>query len=147
MSSQGALIRHCLMMVVEGTVELRVRFVVIYVPKVFPVAENNLGYSIVCVRIIFSIPEKHHSLMFKPHVSILLHLAYVEWYTALSQTDPNHGMFKISLKKDNNGDHVCSIVPISNLQCSMHLLLKFGPVAPPEWTSSNVLDTCQTFFY
>ena len=133
-------------MVVEGTAGLRVRFVVIYVLKVFPDAENNLGYSIVRERVIFSIPEKHYSLMFKPHVSIPLHLAYVECYTALSRTDPNHGMFKISPKKDNNGDHVCSIVPIGNLQRSVHLLPKFGPVAPPEWTSSNVLDTCQTFF-
>ena len=53
-------------MVVEGTAGLRVRFVVIYVLKVLPDAENNLGYSIVHVRVIFSIPEKHHSLMFKP---------------------------------------------------------------------------------
>ena len=133
-------------MAVEGTVGLRVHFVIIYMLKVFPDTENNLGYSIVHIHIIFSILEKHHSLMFKPHVSILLHLAYVEWYTALSWTDPNYGMFKISPKKDNNSNHVCSVVPIGNLQRSVHLLLKFGPVAPPEWTSSNILDTCQTFF-
>ncbi|KAF8269223.1 hypothetical protein EI94DRAFT_1574913, partial [Lactarius quietus] len=73
-------------------------------------------------------------------------LAYVQWYTKLSEPDPNHGMIKVCPQKDLEGNWVCSIVPVMNIQWSMHLLPKFGHVVPAEWTSSNVLDRCETFF-
>ncbi|KAF8268991.1 hypothetical protein EI94DRAFT_1534799, partial [Lactarius quietus] len=65
-------------------------------------------------------------------------LAYVQWYSPLTEPDPNHGMFKISPQKDAAGNSICSIVPVGNVQRSVHLIPQFGPVAPPEWTSSNV---------
>ncbi|KAF8257575.1 hypothetical protein EI94DRAFT_1629210, partial [Lactarius quietus] len=70
----------------------------------------------------------------------------VQWYTKLSEPDPNHGMIKVRPQKDSEGNWVCSIVPVTNIQQSVHLLPKFGPVVPAEWTSSNVLDCCETFF-
>ncbi|KAH7919379.1 hypothetical protein BV22DRAFT_1023101, partial [Leucogyrophana mollusca] len=39
-----------------------------------------------------------------------------------------------------------SVVPVASLRRSIHLIPKFGPVAPREWTSSNVLEQCNTFF-
>ncbi|KAF7336396.1 hypothetical protein MVEN_02188200 [Mycena venus] len=74
------------------------------------------------------------------------HLAYVEWFSPFA-ADPeaHHLLYKIrrSLK---NGVRLATIVPIDNIRRSVHLLPKFGPVAPQEWTSSNVLDLCSTFF-
>jgi hypothetical protein len=85
-------------------------------------------------------------MIFKPEVLVPLHMAYVEWYSELDRTDPNHGMFKISSLKERDGSRICSIVPLGNIQRSVHLIPKFGPTVPAEWTSSNVLDLCQTFF-
>ncbi|KAF8799350.1 hypothetical protein BYT27DRAFT_7003136, partial [Phlegmacium glaucopus] len=45
-----------------------------------------------------------------------------------------------------DGSPLSSIVPVANIFRSVHLLPKFGPVAPVEWTSSNVMDKCNTFF-
>jgi hypothetical protein len=49
---------------------------------------------------------------------------------------------KCSLK---DRERLASIIPVTNIRQSAHLLPKFGPVAPQEWTSSNVLDLCTTF--
>ncbi|KAJ7906687.1 hypothetical protein B0H13DRAFT_1880374 [Mycena leptocephala] len=45
-----------------------------------------------------------------------------------------------------NGDRLASIIPVYNIQRSIHLLPKFGPVAPQEWKSHNVLDKFRVFF-
>ena len=79
-------------------------------------------------------------------VMVPLHLAYVQWYSKLTEPEPNHGMFKIRPQKDAEGSWICSIVPVGNIQRSVHLIPKFGPVAPAEWTSSNVLDCCDIFY-
>jgi hypothetical protein len=84
--------------------------------------------------------------MFQPDVLVPLHMAYVEWYSDLEHTDPNHGMFKISASKERDGSRICSIIPLPNIQRSVHLFPKFGPTVPAEWTSSNVLDRCNTFY-
>ncbi|KAH9164278.1 hypothetical protein EDB89DRAFT_2116298 [Lactarius sanguifluus] len=104
------------------------------------------GYCVGRIRVVFSIPQKYHSRIFDPGVSVPLHLAYVQWYSPLNNLDPNNGMFKIRPQKDLEGNWICSIVPVGNIRRSVHLLPKFGPVVPAEWTSSNVLDCCDTFF-
>lgn len=85
--------------------------------------------------------------MFKPGVVIPQHLAYVEWYTLFGAApEANHLMFKVSPTMTSTGDHVSSIIPVANIYCSVHLFPKFGPAAPQGWTSSSVLDCCQTFY-
>ncbi|KAF8262704.1 hypothetical protein EI94DRAFT_1882158 [Lactarius quietus] len=103
---------------------------------------NNVGR----VRVVFSIPTRYHKLVFGDGVTVPHHLVYVQWYTKLAEPDQNHGMIKLCLQKDPDGNWVCSIVPVASIQRSVHLLPKFGPVVPAEWTSSNVLDCCETFF-
>ncbi|KAN0133854.1 hypothetical protein V8E53_008349 [Lactarius tabidus] len=49
--------------------------------------------------------------MFKPEVTVPLHLAYVQWYSKLTEPEPNHGMFKIHPLTDAEGNWICSIVP------------------------------------
>jgi hypothetical protein len=75
------------------------------------------------------------------------HLAYVEWFTPFpSMSDSRHGMFKISRSTVRSHERVVSIIPVSNIARSVHLIPKFGAIAPRHWTSSNVLEECDTFF-
>jgi hypothetical protein len=106
----------------------------------------HTGYHVGRVRAIFSIPPKYHPQLFHPSVSVPLHLAYIQWYSPLTDLDPNLGMFKIRPQKDSDANWICSVIPVGNIQRSVHLLPRFGPVAPTEWTSDSVLDRCDTFF-
>jgi hypothetical protein len=74
------------------------------------------------------------------------YLAYVEWFTPFPNSpDPNHLLYKIS-KLRVHGEQQASIVPVQLIRQSVHLFPKFGPIAPHEWKSNNVLDLCHTFF-
>ena len=106
----------------------------------------SIGYHVGRVRVVFSIPTRYHDQVFKPTIAVLLHLAYVQWYSKLTEPEPNHGMFKLRPLKDAEGSWICSIVPVGNIRRSVHLIPKFGPVAPAEWTSSNILDRCDVFY-
>lgn len=41
---------------------------------------------------------------------------------------------------------MAAIVPLQTLQRSVHLIPKFGPAKPPEWTSENVMNLCESFY-
>ncbi|KAG1884826.1 uncharacterized protein F5891DRAFT_903351, partial [Suillus fuscotomentosus] len=57
-------------------------------------------------------------------------LTYVEWFTPFSATpDPRHSMYKIS-QLIKSGERVTSIIPVSNITHSIHLMPRFGAVAP-----------------
>jgi hypothetical protein len=103
------------------------------------------GYGVVRVKVIFCIPERFHAHLFNPEIDVPDHLAYVEWYSPLDTQDPNHKMFKISPLKDSDGARICSVIPLTDVERSVHLIPRFGPVAPVNWMSSNVLDECTNF--
>lgn len=86
--------------------------------------------------------------MFLGHeVEIPQHLAYIEWYSPLpNNPERNHLLYKVSPQREPDGSRTCSVIPVANIRRSVHLLPKFGPFAPQEWTSNNVLDSCNTFF-
>jgi hypothetical protein len=85
--------------------------------------------------------------MFNRDVLVPPHLAYVEWYTPFPDTpDHNHLLYKVSPLRDQNGGRICSVIPLMNIRRSIHLIPKFGPSAPREWTSSSVLDLCSSFY-
>ncbi|KAJ7488789.1 hypothetical protein B0H11DRAFT_1720260, partial [Mycena galericulata] len=54
----------------------------------------------------------------------------------------NHGMYKISRAVER----AASIIHVANIRRSIHLFPQFGPVAPWEWTSENVLELCTKFY-
>jgi len=55
-------------------------------------------------------------------------------------------MYKIGQSTVRSHERVVSIIPVSNITRSVHLIPKFGAVAPRHWTSGNVLEECDTFF-
>ncbi|KAG2119971.1 hypothetical protein BD769DRAFT_1362066 [Suillus cothurnatus] len=66
-------------------------------------------------------------------------------YNQFRQPKVNHGLYKISCVI-HNGEHLVSIINISDICRSVHLIPKFGPVVPHEWMSSTVLELCSSFF-
>ncbi|KAJ7330270.1 hypothetical protein DFH08DRAFT_916532 [Mycena albidolilacea] len=74
------------------------------------------------------------------------YLAYVEWFSSFKpQPERHHLMYKVA-QTVKNGDRLASIIAVNNIRRSIHLLPKFGPVAPPDLKSHNVLDKCPVFF-
>jgi hypothetical protein len=94
-------------------------------------------------------PPKTHERIF-PGGTMAKHLVYVEWYTKFPRNpEPNHLMYKISLERDRAsapGNGISSIIPLTDVVRSVHLFPVFGPFAPVEWTSCNVLDRANTFY-
>ncbi|KAJ7683161.1 hypothetical protein B0H14DRAFT_2422579 [Mycena olivaceomarginata] len=91
------------------------------------------GYRVGQVRVVFFLKSHHIKGLFVPGISPPQHLAYVEWF---SSPDPHHLMYKVK-RSIKDGDRLASIVPLANIRRSIHLLPKFGPVAPPHWTSAK----------
>ena len=106
------------------------------------------GYRIGRIRVIFSLPKSSLQSLFRTRTDgIPKHLVYVEWYMAFTQDpDPDSLLFKISPMRDRDGGRICSIIPLANIRRSVHLIPKFGAVAPEEWRSSTVLDMANVFF-
>ncbi|KAI1781898.1 hypothetical protein LXA43DRAFT_907374 [Ganoderma leucocontextum] len=103
-------------------------------------------FQVAQVRVVFKIPEKGMNSLFPkiPPSERPQHLAYVEWFSNFEQSPhPDHGLYKVTRSL---ADRRASIIPIDRIERSCHLFPNFGPVAPREWTSSNVLEKCSTFY-
>lgn len=108
------------------------------------------GYCIGQIRCLFTLPKKARARWFNPKFPHH-HFAYVEWFTAFvsSRFDTHSKMYRISRLHHpaNKGGHrKASVVPISLIKESIHLFPKFGPVAPAEWRSSNILEVAPAFY-
>jgi hypothetical protein len=89
------------------------------------------------VRLLFNLPVEYGSFS-EP-------LAYVEWFKPLRTRDPHHGMFKIS-RATRQHQRYRSIIPVSHIARSCHLIPVFGPEVRPEWNTNNVLEESKEFY-
>lgn len=106
--------------------------------------EGVQGLRIAQVRVVFSVPPRAVASLFR--IPPPQHLAYVEWFTPFAAVpDHDSGMYKVQ-RSLRNGERQVSIVPVSQIVRSVHLLPRFGPVVPRDWTSSTVLDRAPAFF-
>ncbi|KAH9846211.1 hypothetical protein C2E23DRAFT_602675 [Lenzites betulinus] len=107
------------------------------------------GFRVAQVRIVFKIPQANLISLF-PRLDASSrpdgHLAYVEWFTPSSPSaHPNHGLYRFTRLVSRQGARLASIIPIDRIERSCHLLPEFGPIAPRDWSSSDVLERCQSF--
>ncbi|KAJ7604990.1 hypothetical protein FB45DRAFT_1149638 [Roridomyces roridus] len=96
------------------------------------------GYRVAQVRVVFSLSAPAR----KAFAGVVLpsHLAYVDWFSPFTaEPEPHHWMYKVK-RSMKDGVQLSSVIPVANIRRSIHLLPRFGPVAPPKWTSSNVLE-------
>ncbi|KAH6906003.1 hypothetical protein BKA70DRAFT_1498918 [Coprinopsis sp. MPI-PUGE-AT-0042] len=102
-------------------------------------------YCIGRIRCVFSFPAVAKNCF--PDKAPPSHLAYVEWFTPFSKLSPgrHHRMYQVARLMDENGPRA-SIIPLTMVEASTHLIPKFGPIAPSEWKSSSVLDLAHKFY-
>ena len=97
-----------------------------------------LGLTVGCIRAIFKLPKIYGEYP-EP-------LTYVEWFTPLGTIDSDLNMYIIGPSSKN---HQCcaSIVPISRIERSCHLILKLGkgPI-DPTWHLNNILNQNLKFY-
>ncbi|KAJ7862346.1 hypothetical protein B0H14DRAFT_3084655 [Mycena olivaceomarginata] len=100
-----------------------------HIPARFDTALINTGaggkvgierYRIAQVKVVFTLPPRLAKTILPPTI-----------------VPPKYLAWRRQLK---TGDHLASIIPVNNIRRNIHLLPKFGPVAPPDWKSHNVLD-------
>ena len=97
-----------------------------------------LGLTVGRVRAIFLLPG-----VFGDHPEPL---AYIEWFTPLSTMDPDLGMYIIGASSKNHRRRT-SIIPISKIERSCHLIPRFGKGSiDPTWHSTNILDQNVKFY-
>jgi len=103
-------------------------------------------YRVAQLRNIFSLPSRATPFLFQGHVDVPKHLAYVEWFSEFRpNAEAHHLMYKVTHSiKDGKRDS--AVIRVSDIERSVALIPKFGPVAPREWTSANVLEECTTFY-
>ena len=104
-----------------------------------------IGYRVAQVRVIFTLPKNEVERIFGTK-DAPRYLAYVHWFTPFSQPNATHGMYRVS-HAFRDGVREASIIPLSAIRRSVHLIPAFGPnPIPPSWHSYNVLNVCQKFY-
>ncbi|KAJ7779093.1 hypothetical protein B0H16DRAFT_1878677 [Mycena metata] len=95
------------------------------------------GLCVARVRVIFRIPAE-----FGPYPEPV---AYVNWFKPLQQPVVGLGMHQVSLSRRMNRQN-SSIIPVTDILRSCHLIPVFGKVANRTWESGIVLNQCDKFY-
>lgn len=97
---------------------------------------SDLRVGQVCT--IFRAPDQYSKIA--PHP-----LAYIEWFTPLHIRDEDLGMFSVARSTRQQWLYA-TIIPITQIARTCHLLPNFGKSKNPSRTSQNILDRCERFF-
>lgn len=97
----------------------------------------NSGLAVARVRVIFCIPPEFGEYA-EP-------VAYVDWYKPLQSPVVGIGLHQVSLSSRNLRQR-SSIIPVSTIVRSCHLIPVFGRSMNLGWTSDTVLDLCKSFY-
>jgi len=95
------------------------------------------GLTVGQVRVIFQLPEEFGTFQHP--------LAYVEWFTAFGSPVPDLGMYQVS-RSSRHHRRRASIIPVTQIERTVHLIPKFGRQMDSSWNSENVLELCKIFF-
>ena len=99
------------------------------------------GLRVARVRAIFTLPATYDAAIFNIHDP----LAYVEWFTPFQVVDPATGMYVVS-HSTRQHRRFASIISITDIVRTCHLIPVWGKRIDPSWTSDTVLDRCTKFF-
>ncbi len=96
----------------------------------------SAGLHVAQVCAIFNLPEELSSF---PHP-----LVYVEWFTPLRHVDEHTQMFRVERSMQNHLRNA-SIIPITYISRSCHLIPYSGHIMDPTWTSKSAIEKCKSF--
>ena len=108
------------------------------------------------LRVIFKLPETIPSLLLDPRLSSWPKdpLAYVEWYKLTPHPGRYHNMYTATPPQTPHLEHLRLVQDIPGevillrsirQTCQLIPLAKDNENWPLDWTSSNVLDRCNSF--
>ncbi|KAH6866130.1 hypothetical protein BKA70DRAFT_1134642 [Coprinopsis sp. MPI-PUGE-AT-0042] len=102
-------------------------------------------YCVGRIRCVFSLPAAAKECF--PGRTPPSHLCYVELFTPFAKVTGgrHHRLYQIARLMQGNTARV-TVIPLTLVKASAHLIPKFGPVAPSSWKSSNVLDVAPAFY-
>ena len=72
-------------------------------------------------------------------------LAYVEWFTSFQSPIPDLEMYQIS-RSTRQYRRRASIIPVTQIERTVHLIPKFGQQMDLSWSAEDVLERCKTFY-
>ncbi len=96
-----------------------------------------VGLTVAEVRLIFKFTAEHSNVYGQP-------LAYVQWFTSFQARDHIVGMYTVS-RSTRNHHRRASIIPISDITRSCHLIPVWGQSMDRTLTRHTALARCSKF--
>lgn len=98
------------------------------------------GLRVARVRAIFNLPPECNPTA----LGVADPLAYVEWFTPFHAVDQPTGMYIVSHSTRQHRRYT-SVIRVTDIVRTVHLIPYAGRHIDRSWTSSNVLDRCSRF--
>ena len=100
------------------------------------------AFRVAQVQVVFSISKASQQHLFQDHPNAPDHLAYVHWFTPFrSEPELNSKMYKVARLRHGTS----SIIPVSAIEQSIHLIPLPGISIPREWSSNTIIENCNNF--
>ncbi|KAI0369263.1 hypothetical protein BV20DRAFT_997121 [Pilatotrama ljubarskyi] len=107
----------------------------------FSAGEPLKNLRVAQVRAVFQLPTSHQNgagASSEP-------LAYVEWFNRLQVYDQTVGMYSVA-RSTRQSRRNASIIPITTIARTCHLVPVFGHAVDPRWTPETALESAPRFF-